>query len=149
MRRRPAANSSLDAVETKACLRTSGGVGARIVLREQFDILMTLSAVDLVLDAEVREMDAIVEVRQLVFCRPLADFLLRAVGSSIAVGPVAVVLLQEVLILALQLLFEHDAVDIDVVVPLSETGFFFAIRGIQVGVVIQFSWAVDARVELL
>ena len=57
--------------------------------------------------------------------------------------------LQELLILPLQILFEHDAVDIDVVVLLSETGFFFAIRGIQVGVVIQFSWAVDARVELL
>ena len=149
MRRRPAAASSADAVETKACLRTPGGVRASVVLCEHLDILMAFAAVDLVLDAEVGEVDAIVEVRQFVFCRPPPDFLLRAVGSSIAVGALTIVVLQELLILPLQLLFKHDAVDNDVVVALSKTGFFFAIRGIQVRVVIQVSWAVDTRVELL
>ena len=32
---------------------------------------------------------------------------------------------------------------------MSETRFLFAIRGVEVGIVIQFSWAVDARVERL
>ena len=122
---------------------------ATVVRREHLDVLVAFAAVDLVLDAEVGEVDAVVEVRQVVFARPAADFLLVAVRSSIAVGAVAVVVLQELLILPLQILFEHDAADIDVVVLLSETGFFFAVRGIQVGVVIQFSRAVDARVELL
>ena len=122
MWRRPAATSGVDAIETKACLRTPGGVRASVVLCEHLDVLVAFAAVDLVLDAEVGEVDAIVEVRQLVFCRPPADFLLRAVGSSIAVGPLAVVVLQELLVLPLQLLFKHDAVDIDVVVTLVGDG---------------------------
>jgi hypothetical protein len=96
------------------------------------------AAIDLVLDAKVREVDAIVEVRQLMFGRPAADLLFGPVRSSIALGPVAIVILQELLILPLQILFKHDALDIDVVVLVSQTGVFFAIRGIQVGVVIQF-----------
>lgn len=130
MRRRPAATSGTGAVETKAGLRPTGGVRASVVRREHLDILMALAAVGLVLDAEVGEVDAVVKIRQVVVFRPAADLLLGAVRPSVAVGPVAVVVLQELLILPLQILFKHDAVDLDVVVLLSETGFFFAISGI-------------------
>ena len=120
-----------------------------VVLREQLDVPVMFAAIDLVLDAKVREVDTIVEVRQLTFGRPAADLLFGAVRSSSAVGPVAVVVLQELLILPLQILFKHHALDIDAVVLLSQAGVFFAIRGIQVGVVIQFPRAVDVRVEFL
>jgi len=73
MRGRPAATSRVDAVETKACPRTPGGVSATIMLRKHLDILMALAAVDLVLDAEVGEVDAIVEVRQFVVLRLRGD----------------------------------------------------------------------------
>jgi hypothetical protein len=134
---------------TKAGPRTPDGVRASVVLREHLDILMALAAVDLVLDAEVGEVDAIVEVWEFVFSRPAANFLVWSVRSSIAVGPLAVVVLQELLILPFQVLSKHNAVDIDVLVLLPKAGDFFAIRGIQVGVVIQFSCAADACVELL
>lgn len=76
---RPAATSGVDAVETKACPRTPGGVSATVMLREDLDIVMALAAVDLVLDAEVGEVDAIIEVRQFVVLRPLTDFFVVAV----------------------------------------------------------------------
>jgi hypothetical protein len=124
-------------------------MAAAVVLRQHFNVLVVLAAIDLVLDAKVRKVHAVVEVRQLVVLCPAADFLLSAVRSSVAIGPVAVVVLEKVLVLPFEVLFKDDAADIDVVVLLSETRFFFAICGIQVGVVIQFSRAVDARVERL
>jgi len=139
----------VDVIEAKPCPRSAGGMIAAVVLREHLDVLVVFAAIDLVLDAKVGEVQAIVEVRQLVVLCPAADFLLSAVRSSVAIGPVAVVVLEKVLVLPFEVLFKDDAADIDVVVLLSETRFFFAICGIQVGVVIQFSRAVDARVERL
>ena len=92
MRSGPAATSGVDAVETKACPRTPGGVSATVVLREHLDILMALAAVDLVLDAEVGEVDAIIEVRQFVVLRPSADLFLVAVRPPVTISPVAVVM---------------------------------------------------------
>src|SRR5687767_5346009 len=104
MQARSAAASGVDAIETKACPRTPGGVSASVVLREHLDILMALAAVDLVLDAEVGEVHAVVEVRQLVVLCPASDFLVVAVRSSIAIGPVAVVVLEKVLVLPFEVL---------------------------------------------
>jgi hypothetical protein len=139
----------VDAIETKACPRTPGGVRASVVLCEYLDVLVAFAAVDLVLNAEVGEVDAIVEYGSSCSAAHWRISSSERSGRPSLSDRLAVVLLQELLILPLQLLFEHDAVDIDVVLPLSKTGFFFAIRGIQPGVVIQFAWAVYARVELL
>ena len=81
--------------------------------------------------------------------RPLADFFLVAVRPSVTISPVAVVVLQEVLVIPLEVLFKDDAADLDVSVLLSETRFLLAIRGVQVGVVIEFARAVHARVKCL
>ena len=59
--------------------------------REQFDVLVKLSAIDLVLDSVVGEMNLVVEVRQIVFARPVTDLVLVAARSAVAVGAVAVV----------------------------------------------------------
>ncbi len=44
-----------------------------VVTGQDLDILLTVTAIELVFDAEVREMDAVVEVRQLVFARPFRN----------------------------------------------------------------------------
>jgi hypothetical protein len=54
------------------------------------DILMTVAPVQFVLDPEVGEADAVVEVRQVVLTRPAFDLVAIAIGSSIAVRPAAV-----------------------------------------------------------
>jgi hypothetical protein len=63
------------------------------VLREHLDILMALATVDLVLDAEIGKVHAVVEVRQFVVLRPSTDRFLVAVRPPVTIGPVAVVVL--------------------------------------------------------
>src|SRR6185503_9829127 len=96
-------------IAAEAGPRHADGVGAAIVFRDHLDILMMVAAVQLVLEAEVREVDRLIEVGQVVFVRPPFDFVPVAIRSSVAVGPAAIGLLEPLLILALELLFEHDA----------------------------------------
>ena len=65
--------------------RDARGVGAAIVLGDDLDVLVTVASVQLVLDAEVGEVDALVEVRQVVFARPLFDLARVPIRSSVAV----------------------------------------------------------------
>jgi hypothetical protein len=46
-------------------------VRAAIVLGDDLDVLMTVAAPQLILDAEIGEVDRLVEVRQVVFVRPV------------------------------------------------------------------------------
>ena len=149
MRGGPAAASSVDAVETEPCTRSAGGMTASVMLREHLDVLVTFAAIDLVLDAKVGEVDAIIEVRQFVVLRPSADLVLVAVRPPVTLGPVAVVVLEEVLVVSFEVLFEDDTADLDGSVLLSETRVLFAIRGVQVSIVIEFARAIHARVERL
>jgi hypothetical protein len=65
----------------------------------------------LVLDANVREVDLLVEVRQGVFVRPLLDLLWRPVRSPVAVRVAPITLLEKALVLAFQLAIELHAQD--------------------------------------
>ena len=138
-----------DDVDAEAGLGVAGGVSAAVVRREQLDVLVALAAIDLVLDAVVGEVNLAVEVRQVVFARPVTDLVLVAVRSAVAVGAVAVGLLQELLVLALQVLLEDDAPDLEVAVLVSETGLFLAKRRVEVRVVVDLAGAADAGVERL
>ena len=95
--------------------------------RKQLDVLVAFPPIDLVLDAVVGEVHLAVEVRQVVFARPVADLVLVAIRPAVAVGAVSVVFLQELLVLALQVLLEDDAPDVDVAMLVSETGFLLAV----------------------
>ena len=75
--------------------------------RKELDVLVKLSTIELVLDSVVGEMNLVVEVRQIVFARPVTDLVLVATRSGVAVGATAVGLLQELLVLALQVLFKE------------------------------------------
>ena len=111
---RPPPPRERDDVDAEAGLRAAGGVSAAVVRREQLDVLVMFPAIDLVLDAVVGEMHLAIEVRQVVLARPVADLVLVAAGSAVAVRAVAVVVLQELLVLALQVLLEDDASDLEV-----------------------------------
>ena len=67
-----------------------------------------------VLDAHIRKVHLVVEVRKVVFARPLFDFLLGPIGSPVAVAIASVALLQKTLILAFQFAVEFDAQDASV-----------------------------------
>ena len=84
-------------VDPEAGLRAADGVSAAVVRREQLDVLVAFPPIHLVLDAVVGEVHLAVEVRQVVFACPLADLVLVAIRSAVAVGAIAVVLLQEFL----------------------------------------------------
>jgi hypothetical protein len=62
---------------------------------------------------------------------------------------VAVAVLQELLVLALQVLLEDDAADLEVSVRISETGFLLAVRRVQIRIVVDLARATDASVERL
>ena len=65
-------------------------MGAAIMLSDHFDILVTIASLQFVLDAEVREVDRLIEVRQVVFARPFFDFSGVPIRSSVAVRPAAI-----------------------------------------------------------
>ena len=116
---------------------------------EQLDVLVQFAPVDLVFDAVVREVDLPVEVRQVVVARPRPDLVLAPVGAAVTIGTSAVVLLQELLVLALQVLLQHDAPHFEPVVLGAEPGFLLSIGRVQVRVVIQFTFPADTRIERL
>ena len=84
-------------------------MGAPVVPREQLDVLVVLAAIHLVLDAVVREVHLAIEVRQVVLASPVADLVVGAVRSSVGVCSAAVMVLEEFLVLAREVLLEDDA----------------------------------------
>ena len=123
-------------VNAKAGLPPAGGVGATIVGREQLDVLMELPAIDLVLDAVIREVHMVVEVRQIVLARPITDLIVVAARAAVAVRSVAVVVLQKLLVLALQVLLQNDASNLEVRMLASKAGFFLTERRVEIRVVV-------------
>jgi hypothetical protein len=80
----------------------------------------------------------VVEVRQIVFARPVPDLALVVARPAVAVRSVAVVILQELLVLPLQVLLENDASNLEVRVLVSQTHFFLTKRRVEIRVVIDF-----------
>jgi hypothetical protein len=107
-------------------------VSAAVVRREQLHVLVEFPPVHFVLDAVVGEVDVLVKVRQIVLAGPVADLVLVAAWSAVAIRVVAIVVLQELLVLALQVLFEDDALDLEAVVLVSKTSFLLAKRGAEI-----------------
>jgi hypothetical protein len=88
-------------------------VGASIVRRHDLDVQRVVASIDVVLDAHVGKLDvSLVVARQVVLSRPVLDLERIAVGPAIAVVTIAIPFLQELLILAFQVVLEDDAVDV-------------------------------------
>jgi hypothetical protein len=104
-------------------------VGAAVVLGDDLDILVLVAAMELIFDPEIGEVDLAVEVRQLVFGGPALNLAMIAVRPPIAIGMAAIGLPQPLLILALELLVEDDAVDVGAL--LAQALRFTQLRTIQ------------------
>jgi len=118
---------------------------AAIVLGDDLDILVPVASIEFVLDAEIGKVHSVIEVREFVVACPLFDLAGVAIGSSITVRPAAIPLLEPFLVLALEVVVEHDAADVGalVVEPLR----FSQVRAIELGIMRQLTRPVHAGVE--
>ena len=83
-----------------------------VVQRLDLDIERSEMAVAvLVFDARVGELDVTVVVRKLVLDGPTMNLLRRSIGSAVAVRFATIAFLQELLVLAFQLVVEQNATD--------------------------------------
>jgi len=87
-------------------------MGATVMLRRDLDVVVIPPAVRfLVLDARIREVHLVIEVRKLVLERPDADLLVGPIWVSVVIVPVAVPLVKPLLVVALELVIEDDSID--------------------------------------
>jgi hypothetical protein len=108
--------------------------------RDNLDIAVIVSPVEfLVFDAQVWKVHLIVEVRKVVLARPLLDFVLVAIGASVAVAAIPVALVQPGLILTLEFVVEDDSPDACAAL-LKALGFTF-VGAIDLDVVLPFALA--------
>jgi hypothetical protein len=116
------------------------------VLRDDLDVQVILAPIDVaVLDSTVREMDLAVEEWQVMIVRPPFDFAVVAIRPAVRLGPVSVPFLQPLLVLALQLVIDADAADLQT--ARFELRGFTLVGAIDLGVVFQFSLAFEAGVK--
>jgi hypothetical protein len=101
----------------------------------------------LVFDAQVREMDLVIEVRQVVFVRPFLDLVRLAIGPAIRIIAVPISLVEPLLVLTLELVVEGDA--IDACPAVREALGFAEVRAIHLRVVFHLARLLQTRVELL
>ena len=107
-----AAATTAAAVTRESGSRAIGGVGAAVVLGEDLDILAAVATFEFVLDPEVREVHAVIEVREVVFAGPFFDLMWVPIRAPVTVRPTAIVFLEKTLVLALEVLLEDDAVNL-------------------------------------
>ena len=98
-----------------------------------------------VLDAQVGEVDLLVEVRQVMVMSPALDLFVGAVGAAVAVTVTAIAPLQEPLVLGLQVAIELHAHDAGV--PLPEPLGFAHVGAVDLGVVASLARLVGPAVE--
>jgi hypothetical protein len=117
------------------------------MLGRDLDIAVIPMAIQLVLDANVREVHLVIEVREVVFERPAVDFLVRAVRMAVVVIAITIALMQPPLVLTPKLVVEDDPLDIGATL-LEALGFAF-VGAIDLDVMLQFPLASEPVVEPL
>lgn len=123
-------------------------MGASVVRRHHLDVERVIASIDVVLDADVRELDvALVVAGKVVLPCPVLDLQRIAIGSAIAVVTIAIALLQELLILAFQVVLEDDPVDVRAFV--TQAFGFLRVGAIEFGVMLQFARLRDSGMESL
>src|SRR5580698_6791484 len=136
------------AIAAESGLRSCLAVLAAIVDGDDLDIVVIPAAVDLfVFDSDVREVHLLVEVRQVVLLRPLRDLLVAAIGVPVVVVAVPIPLVEPLLVLALELVVELDAVY--ACAALRKALGFSEVRAIHLKVVFQRARLLQPRVVLL
>jgi hypothetical protein len=84
-----------------------------------------------------------------VLARPVANLVLIPVRTAVAVRSTAVVRLQELLILPLQIVIEDDAANLERAVFVAEPRLLLAVRREEVRVVLDLAFPAHAGVERL
>ena len=125
----------------------AGGVSAAVVRRKELDVLVKLSAIELVLDSVVGEMNLVVEVRKVVVVRPLRDFSGFTIGAAIGIVAIPITFVEPPLVVALELVVEDDTIDAGAAVR--EALRLTKVRAIDLDVVFEFARLLETRVELL
>ncbi len=142
-----AAATTAAAVTRESGPRAIGGVRAAVVLGEDLDILMAVAAVELVLDPEVRKVQAVIEVRELAFTGPFFDLMRVPIRAPVTIRPTAIVFLEKALVLALEVLLEDHAVYLRTL--LAEPLLSAEVGAIEGRVVRQLTRPTDACMERL
>jgi len=87
---------------------SGGRTAAAVMDGHNLDVLVIVAAVNvLVFDAEIGEVNLVVEVGKVVRRRPFFDLVLVAIGPSVT----AIALVQPLLVFALELVVEDDSFD--------------------------------------
>src|SRR3954468_13732738 len=132
--------------ESSPCLAC--GVRTAIVERCDLDVLDIVATVGpLVFKAEIGKVNVAVEVRQIVLLGPLFDLFRIAVRTAVGVRMIAVAIVEELLVLALQLVVEHHAINPYVVLLKPVCGP--DVGGVKLSVVRQFPRTRISRIERL
>ena len=79
----------------------------------------------------------------------VSSLVFAAVRSSVAVRSIAVAVVQELLVLAFEILLEDDAADLQIRMLVSEADFLLTERRVEIRIVVNLSGATDASVECL
>jgi hypothetical protein len=123
-------------------------VAAPIVDRRDLDISVIPTPIGFfVFDAEVGEMNLVMEVREVVLVRPLLNLVRLAIRASICIVSVPIALMQPSLVLTLQLVVDDDS--IDTCATVREALGFTEVRTIHLGIVFQLARLLETCVELL
>ena len=123
-------------------------MGTAVVRRHHFYVSVLLLAITVLeLDPCVRETHSVAVAGKVVVLRPCGNLFGRPVGSAGAVGAPPVPLLQEVLVLAFELVVEDDALDASALV--TNLRLDVAGRAVDLCVVGQLARLLEARVERL
>jgi hypothetical protein len=132
------------AAEAGACRR--GAVRAPVMDGHHLDIdVVPTSVCVFELDARIREMDLLIEVRQVVFAGPFLDLVWVAIGMAVVVVSVTIALVKPLLVVALELVVQDHPIDPRAAL-LQALGFAFE-RPIDLDVMFELPLAFDARVE--
>lgn len=121
-------------------------MGASVMLGRDLDVLPSdIAASVFIFDADVGEMNLIVEVRQLVLTSPLLNLFETPIRSAVAIAIAAIAFLEKALILAFQLPIELHAQNsgIAVLQPLR----CLQVGAIELRVVGSLARLVGARIE--
>jgi hypothetical protein len=110
-------------------------------------LVLLLAITVLELDPCVRETHTVAIAGQVAVLRPCGNLFRRPVGSAGAICPSPVPLLQEVLVLAFELVVEDDAPDVAALVANLRLGV--AARAIDLGVVGQLARLLETGIERL
>jgi hypothetical protein len=123
-------------------------MSASIVRRHHFEIERVIAAVDVVLDARVRELHVTPFVaREVVFASPVPNLVKLPIWPAITVVAIAIPFLEELLIFAFQVVLQDHAMDVCAFVP--QSFGLLQIGAIELRIVLQLSRFLDAVMERL